>query len=70
MKLYGTDKKELMTVNKIEALDGVVVIKGKVFGTMPIVAVLRPEEARAALQMVSWKVAWTMFAMLFKRTKT
>jgi len=69
VKLYGTDKKELMTVSKIEALDGVIVIKGKVFGTMPIVAVLRPEEARAALKMVNLKIAWTMFTMFFKRTK-
>jgi hypothetical protein len=48
VKLYGPDNKELMTVTAIERQGGELVIKGKIFGTMPMTAKLRPAEARSA----------------------
>ncbi len=51
MKLYGADNKELMTVTAIERQGNDLVIKGKIFGTMPMTAKLRPAEARSALKL-------------------
>ena len=47
MKVYDAQGKELMTVRKIDLEDGQLVIRGKIFGAMPMVARLTPEEARA-----------------------
>ena len=46
MKLQSTDGSELMTVSALERDGNSLLIKGKVFGTMPMSARLRPE-ARA-----------------------
>ncbi len=51
MKIYSADGGELMTVSKIERKGNELVLKGKAFGTMPMNARLRPEEARAALKL-------------------
>ena len=43
---------ELMTVRKIERDGNTLVIRGKIFGAMPMVAKLTPGEARAALKLI------------------
>ncbi|MGZ5986147.1 MAG: hypothetical protein ACXWK7_14525 [Caulobacteraceae bacterium] len=43
MKLVSPDKSELMTVSALERDGDDLVIKGKVFGTMPMAARLTPE---------------------------
>src|SRR5581483_2951845 len=53
MKIYGADGKEMMTVNSIERDGSQLVIKGKLFGTMPLTAKLRPSEARQGLRLLS-----------------
>jgi hypothetical protein len=50
VKIYAADKSELMQVSKIERHGDDLVLKGKVFGTMPMSATLTPEQARAASQ--------------------
>ncbi len=50
MKLYGTDRRELMTVSRIERDGNQLVIKAKVFGTMPMTATLTPADVRAGLE--------------------
>ena len=47
MKIYAADKSELMQVSKIERQGSDLVLKGKVFGTMPMSATLTPDQARA-----------------------
>ena len=69
MKIYCADKSELMQVTKIERDGDDLVLKGKVFGTMPMSARLKPEEARAALKLVDAKLAWFVLTMLFRKTK-
>ena len=46
MKIYAADKSELMQVTKVERQGDNLVLKGKVFGTMPMAATLTPEQAR------------------------
>ena len=38
MKLYGSDGRELMTVTAIERDGSTLVVRGKIFGTMPLSA--------------------------------
>ena len=66
MKLYGADNKELMTVTAIERQGNELVIKGKIFGTMPMTAKLRPGEARNALRLLGFRKALFVLSMLFR----
>ena len=44
IKLYGPDKREMMQVASLERDGSVLVVKGKIFGTMPMTARLNPED--------------------------
>ena len=67
MNIYGADNKVLMSISSIEPDGSTLVVKGKIFGTMPLSAKLRPEEARAALGMMSWKTRLFLLTLLFRR---
>jgi hypothetical protein len=67
MKIYSADKSELMEVTRIERDGDDLVLKGKVFGTMPMSARLRPDEARAALKLLSPKLVWFLLTMWFRK---
>ena len=67
MKLYGADNKELMTVTVIERQGNDLVIKGKIFGTMPMTAKLKPAEARNALRLLGFRKALFVVSLLFRR---
>jgi hypothetical protein len=56
MKLRGADGSELMVVSALERDGNALVIKGKVFGAMPMTARLTPEEARAAFKLLSFRL--------------
>jgi hypothetical protein len=62
MKIYGADGKEMMVVTALEREGSTLVIKGKLFGTMPLTAKLRPAEARKAFGLLNWRL------FLFVRT--
>jgi hypothetical protein len=66
MKLYGSDDKELMSVSTIERSGADLIIKGRILGAMPLSAKLRPEEARAALKLMSWKTRLFLVTLLFR----
>jgi hypothetical protein len=67
MKIYGADGKEMMTVSSIERDGSVLVIKGKLFGTMPLTAKLRPEEARKAFRLLNFRTALFLLTLPFRR---
>ena len=67
MKLYSPDKSELMDVSAIERDGDDLVIKGKVFGAMPMTARLRPAEAKKALELVNFKLALFILTLPFRR---
>jgi hypothetical protein len=69
MKIYDNAKKELMTVSAIERDDNVLVIKGKIFGTMPMTARLTPEEARSAFKLLTPKLILFLITFLFRSSK-
>jgi hypothetical protein len=68
MKIYGGDGKEMMTVTAIERDGSTLLVKGKLFGTMPLVARLRPEEARKALRLLNLRTALFLLSLPFRRS--
>jgi hypothetical protein len=69
VKLYGADKSVLMEVARIERKGDDLVLKGKVFGTMPMTATLTPEEAKAALKLFSPRLLAFILSLPFRRSK-
>ena len=69
MKIYDANDKELMVVREIAREDGELIIRGKIFGAMPMVAKLKPEEARAALKLLDARTIFFLFTMLFRKSK-
>jgi hypothetical protein len=70
MKILDNTGKELMTVAKIEADErNFLVIRGKIFGAMPMTAKLSPEEARAALKLLNARTIWFLLTILFRKSK-
>jgi hypothetical protein len=67
MTILDASDKELMTVRKIERDGNTLVIRGKIFGAMPMVAKLTPSEARAALKLLDAKTIWFLLTLLFRR---
>ena len=68
MKIFGSDNSELMAVSTIERNGNELVLKGKIFGAMPMIAKVRPEEARAALKLLNFKTVVFLLSLLFRPT--
>jgi len=68
IKLYGPDRREMLQVATLERDGAVLVIKGKIFGTMPLTARLNPEDARAFLKMLTPKLVWFLLTLPFRRS--
>lgn len=66
MKLYASDDSDLMEVNSIHADGGNLLVEGKIMGAIPLRAVLKPEELRKALKLMTLKTRWRAFMMLIR----
>jgi hypothetical protein len=64
MKFYSPDKSLLIDVRAVKEHPEGLVIEGKIMGSMPMKAVLTPEEIRAALKLLSWRVILRACRML------
>ncbi|HTV78355.1 MAG TPA: hypothetical protein VMF03_08860 [Steroidobacteraceae bacterium] len=69
MKLYGPDRRELMTVSRIDREDGRLIIRAKVFGTMPMTASLTPTDVREGLKLLGWRGVLFVLSMPFRSSK-
>ena len=69
MKVYAQDNSELMEISSLERDGNLLVIKGKVFGTMPMTAKLRPDEARKGLRLLNFKLVLFLLTFLFRNGK-
>ncbi len=67
MKLHSTDGSELMTVTALERDGNSLLIKGKVFGAMPMNARLKPEAARAALKLLTPRLILFLLTLPFRK---
>jgi hypothetical protein len=67
MALRGTDNTVLMEVEKIERKGNNLLIKGKVFGAMPMSAQLSPQEARNGLKLLNWRTLLFLLTLIFRK---
>jgi len=67
MKIYGADGREMMTVTSIERDGADLLIKGKLFGAMPLTAKLKPTEARQALRLLTPRTLLFLLTLPFRR---
>lgn len=66
-KILDANDKELMAIRRISGEDGNLVIRGKIFGAMPMVAKLTPTEARAALKLLDFRTFLFLLTLLFRK---
>ncbi|TCU57995.1 hypothetical protein EDF58_104232 [Novosphingobium sp. PhB57] len=69
MRILDGQDKELMAVRRIERDGENLVIRGKIFGAMPMVAKVTPEEARAALKLLDARTILFIVSLLFRRSR-
>ena len=69
MRILDAQDKELMAVRRIERDGDNLVIRGKIFGAMPMVAKVTPEEARAALKLLDARTMLFIVSLLFRKAK-
>jgi hypothetical protein len=67
MKIFGPDNNELIQITSLESEGGRLVMRGKVFGSMPLTAKLTGTEARNALKLLNFKLALFLLTLLFRR---
>ena len=67
MKVYTPDKSELMEVSSIYRENGNLIVSGKIMGSMPMKAVIRPQEARHGLRLLDARTLGYLLTFLFRR---
>ena len=67
MKILDANNKELMLVRKIDRDGDTLVIRGKIFGAMPMVAKLTPEQARAGIKLLDARTILFLLTLLFRK---
>ena len=67
MKIYGQDNTEVMQISSLERDGNKLVLKGKVFGSMPITAKLTPREGRNGFKLLNLKLAAFLLTFLFRK---
>ena len=69
MKILGADNKELIAISAIERDGAELVLRGKIFGTLPMSARIRPEEARRGLKLLDWRTALFALSLPWRRNR-
>jgi hypothetical protein len=67
VKLQSSDGGELLQVSALEREGNQLVIRGKVFGALPLDARMGPEAARAALKLLTPGLVWFLLTLPFRR---
>lgn len=67
MKLHSPDNSVLLDVTSFERRGNELWISGKIMGAMPMRAVLRPDEARAALRALGLRTLLFLLSLPFRR---
>jgi phytoene dehydrogenase-like protein len=68
--LYGPANEDLLVIRAIEREGNSVVVKGQAYGTMPLSATLRPEQARRVFKLLKWSLVPFLLSFLFRRSKS
>ncbi len=67
MKIFGADNKEMMAISAIERDGRDLLLKGKIFGTMPMTARIRADELRQGLKLLNWRTLLFLVTLPFRR---
>lgn len=67
MKIFGADNKEMMAISAIERDGAELVLRGKIFGAMPMTARIRPEEVRQGLKLLNWRTLLFLLSLPLRR---
>jgi hypothetical protein len=67
MRLLSSDKTSLMDIERIERDGHDLLIRGKVFGTMPMTARLTPAECRNGLKLLNGRLILFLLTLPFRR---
>jgi hypothetical protein len=67
VKIFGSDNQELIAISAIERDGAELVLRGKILGTLPMSARIRPEEARRGLRMLDWRTALFVLSLPWRR---
>ncbi len=67
MKLYTSERTELMEVKSLELAPEGLVIRGQIMGTMPLNALLTPAELRRGFWLLRPRAVLKLLWMLFQR---
>jgi len=70
VKIFGPDNQELIAISAIERDGEELVLRGKIFGTVPMSARIRPEEARRGLKLLDWRTAVFAFSLPWRRARS
>jgi hypothetical protein len=68
MTVYGAQNEVLMNVTAIESVGNELVVKGRIFGAMPLTAKIPPEEMRAAFRLLGFRRILFLISVLFRRS--
>ena len=68
MKFFTLDKTILMDLSTVTPHEQGILIEGKIMGTMPMKVVLRPEELRTGLKLISPRLIFALLSMLFRKS--
>jgi len=66
LTLYSPDNTKLMEIEALERSGSDLLIKGKVFGAMPMTARLSPTEARKGLKLINLKLVLFLLTFLLR----
>jgi len=69
MKLYTPEKTVLLDVTSVQPHPDGVLVTGKIMGTMPMKAIVRPEELRAGFGLLTVPLFFRLVTMLFRRAR-
>jgi hypothetical protein len=67
MKIYTPDKSELMDVSSIRHENGNLIVSGKIMGSMPMKAIIRPQDARQGLRLLDLRTIFFLLTFLFRK---
>ena len=67
MKMYTPEGSELIEVVSVAPCEEGLLVGGQIMGAMPMKAVLKPSQLRAAFKFVTPRLLVTLVAMLFRK---
>ena len=70
VKLFDANNGELMEIRALERDGDKLVVRGKIYGSMPMSAYLCPEEFRKSFGLLSAKQMFFLFTLLFRKSRT